>query len=274
MKKLLLIPALLAATLAFSEQKNYEISPMIEYDYHEPSLGFKDDGYYLGAGAGAKVNFTQNLALKLEAIYLGKIATHNDGVLDHNLIALVGLTYAFGEKTPQSVETQAVEPEPIPEPTPKAKKAAVAAPVIVDGDDDKDGIPNSKDSCPTTPTGVTKGCNVDNDGDGVLNSADICPNTPIDEVVNSDGCPKTILLHINFENNSDEIKSSSDAYLQAYADFLIQHKNYSAKIIGYTDSRGSASYNQALSEKRANAVVAVLVTKGVEAKQLVAYRKR
>jgi len=346
MKKLLLIPALLAGTLAFSEQKAYEISPMIGYNYHESSLGFKDDGYFLGGlefqindvdskikpefslfvsesvdyesgistdtirgaingvytydemssfvpfakaglgiedvstetttnksglfvdvGVGAKVNFTQNLALKLEAIYLGKVATHNEGILDHNIIALVGLTYAFGDTEQKSVAPEPVKAEPTPTPAP----AVVIAPVIIDGDDDKDGVLNSKDSCPNTPAGVavdTKGCNVDNDRDGVLNANDICPNTPIGEAVNSDGCPQTVALDINFENNSDSIKEASHAKLQAYADFLALHTNYSAKIVGYTDSKGSAAYNQKLSRKRADAVVTELIAKGASATQL------
>ena len=44
----------------------------------------------------------------------------------------------------------------------------------------------------------------------------------------------------------------------------------SAEIASHTDSRGSASSNQALSERRAQAVVNYLITKGVNASQLVA----
>ena len=349
MKKLLLIPALLAGSLALAGQKNYELSPMVGYNLHETSLGFQDDGYLLGglefqinnvdsaikpefsalfsqgvnytsgqdtkvlrgafngvynlsesnsftpfvkagfgvedisnestqnrsglfvdAGAGAKINFTQNLALKLEAIYLGKVAKHNTGILDHNLIALVGFTYAFGEPAQKTVAPApvAVEPTPAPEPV---VAAVVAAPVVIDGDDDKDGVLNSKDTCPNTVAGAkvdAKGCNIDNDNDGVLNSADICPNTVAGEEVNSDGCPKTVALQINFANNSAEIDSSSFAQMQKYVAFLTQHTNYSAKIVGYTDSRGSASYNKNLSQKRADAVVNYLVSNGVSAKQL------
>ncbi|MDF1877397.1 OmpA family protein [Sulfurimonas sp. SAG-AH-194-L11] len=354
MKKLLLISALLAGALLSAQDKNYEISPMIGYDYHESSLGFKDNGYFLGGlefqindvksvikpefslfisegidytsgattrvvrgavngvyalkemgsfspfvkggvgienvstqtaqsksglfldvGIGAKVNFTQNLALKLEAIYLGKVAQHNEGILDHNLIALLGFTYSFGDKAPKSItrpEVVIVVAPPVPEPEP----VVIVVPVVIDGDDDKDGVLNSKDSCPKTLAGAivdTKGCNVDTDGDGVLNTDDICPSTIAGEAVNSDGCPKTVPLNINFENNSDQIKSTSDAQIQAYATFLTKYTNYSAQIIGYTDSRGSESYNQALSEKRAKAVVAALIAKGVNAKQLSALGK-
>ena len=47
MKKLLLIPALLAGTLLFSQQKKVEISPMIGYNLAEGNLDIKDDKYPL-----------------------------------------------------------------------------------------------------------------------------------------------------------------------------------------------------------------------------------
>ena len=111
---------------------------------------------------------------------------------------------------------------------------------------------------------------MDDDHDGVLNAQDICPNTPAGEAVNSDGCPATVNLQINFENNSAAILPSSNERLDRYADFLKKHTNYSAKIVGYTDSRGSASYNKKLSLKRATAVMQALVERGVNPSQLTA----
>jgi len=42
--------------------------------------------------------------------------------------------------------------------------------------------------------------------DGVLNSKDKCPTTPAGEAVNVDGCPASVNLHINFENNSYKVE--------------------------------------------------------------------
>ena len=245
-----------------------------------------EDGFFLDAGAGLKLPLTDYLALKLEAIYMAKMGTNNSASIDNNFLTMAGLTFSFGGE----------EQKPAP------KQAPVVA-AVVDGDDDKDGVLNSKDKCPTTKAGVivdvagcdldsdkdgvidsndkcpntpvgtkvdASGCKVDGDDDkdGVLNSKDLCPKTPVGEAVNSDGCPLSINLHINFENNSAIVKSESNARIQGYADFLKKHTNYSAKIIGYTDSRGSAAYNQKLSEKRAQAVMADLVKKGVNPKQL------
>jgi len=365
MKKLLLIPALLAGSLALADQKKYEISPMIGYNFAEGNLNVKDDAYPVGglelqfntpdskispefsilysqgvdykshtdakykpgqdtkvargafngvytfdamsavvpfaklgggiekisnrnysvdngfffdAGAGAKVPFTENIALKLEAIYMAKIGTNNAGFADSNLVTMIGLTFAFGDqKAKEAPKPVVVKEVAKKEPVKAAPVAAVvAAPVIIDGDDDNDGVLNSVDTCPKTVAGVkvdTKGCNADLDNDGILNENDSCPNTVAGDAVNSDGCPKAIALQVNFENNSDTIKAESEAQIALFADFLKKYSNYSAKIIGYTDSRGSASYNQKLSEKRANAVVSDLVSRGVDAKQLSAVGK-
>lgn len=220
---------------------------------------------FVDVGLGAKIPFNDMIALKLEAIYMLK---YNDARYDSNLAILAGLNIAFGEKAQKAAP---VVTEVVPEPTPAP--VVVAAPVVVDGDDDKDGVLNSADKCPTTSAGVevdANGCEVDNDidKDGVLNANDICPNTPVGEAVNSDGCPATVTLNVNFENNSAEIAPVSYDVINKYAKFLTTYTNYNAKIVGYTDSRGSEAYNQKLSEKRAESVMGSLVEKGVDAKQL------
>ena len=233
-------------------------------DSYETQTDNEADCAFVDVGVGAKIPFNDMIALKLEAVYMLK---YNDARLDNNLAVLAGLNIAFGEKAQKAAPV--TEPEPTPEPAP----VVVAVPLVVDGDDDKDGVLNSVDKCPTTPPGVevdVNGCTVDNDTDkdGVLNAQDICPNTPLGEAVNSDGCPAKITLKVNFANNSAEIQPSSFDMLQKYADFLTKYSAYSANIVGYTDSRGSEAYNQKLSQKRANAVKDMLLEKGVPADRL------
>ena len=205
------------------------------------------DGAFLDAGIGAKIDLAKNIALKLEAIYMLKDGVHGS---DNNLATLAGISFAFGGTNPTPA------PEPIPEPAPQP----------VDGDDDNDGILNSVDSCPTTPAGNevdAKGCCLDDDKDGVINSADKCLTTPTGEVVDADGCMLKVNLHINFNTNSYSVDAQSNVNITDFAHFLRLQPEYSAKITGYTDNRGKASYNKTLSQKRAEAVKALLVEEGV-----------
>lgn len=221
------------------------------------------DGFFLDAGAGLKYFFNDNIALKAEAIYLAKASGIQNRRFDNNLIAMVGLTFAFGETTQKA--------EPKPEPVVEKPKEEPVVEAPVDGDDDNDGVLNSKDQCPNTTAGIqvdANGCDLDTDKDGVVNSADICPNSPLGAEVNSDGCPKEVTLAINFATNSANIKDSSSALLDKYAKFLNTYTNYSAHIVGHTDSKGAAAYNKKLSLKRAQAVVKALEARGVDPKQL------
>ena len=223
------------------------------------------DSAFIDAGVGAKIPFNDMIALKLEAVYMLK---YNDARYDNNLVVLAGLNIAFGAKAQKAAPV--VEEKVVEE---KIQEAVVVAPVVIDGDDDKDGVLNSQDKCPTTQSGKkvnAEGCFIDGDDDkdGVLNSKDICPNTALGDAVNSDGCPAKVTLNINFENNSDKVNPDSYKTIQKYADFLNNYATYSAKIVGYTDSRGSQNYNQKLSEKRANAIKDMLVEKGVPLSRL------
>lgn len=60
-------------------------------------------------------------------------------------------------------------------------------------DFDHDGVVDSLDMCPNTPTGLTvdnEGCPLDFDRDGVADTFDKCPNTAKGLEVDSLGCPK------------------------------------------------------------------------------------
>lgn len=71
-----------------------------------------------------------------------------------------------------------------------------------------------------------------------------------------------------FDTNQAQLKSGSMRNVQKLADFLKQHPERKAMIEGFTDSSGSDSHNQALSERRANAVRMALIDMGVSPDQL------
>jgi len=66
-----------------------------------------------------------------------------------------------------------------------------------------------------------------------------------------------------FDTNKAQLKSGGSRSLQKLADFLKQYPQRKARIEGYTDSTGGADYNQALSERRANAVRTSLMDMGI-----------
>lgn len=161
-----------------------------------------------------------------------------------------GLQYFFGNKAKTA-------PTPPPAPaTPQPK------------DDDRDGVINSIDQCPDSASGVkvdSKGCELDSDKDGVTDSKDQCAATPQGAKVDSTGCrlmlskDVSITLKVNFANNSDVVSDSYKDEIGRVAKFMQEYPDTTVVIEGHTDSRGAASYNQQLSQKRAAAVSAYLV---------------
>lgn len=141
-------------------------------------------------------------------------------------------------------------------------------------DSDGDGVYDYLDKCPNTPTGVqvdVNGCPLDSDGDGVPDNLDKCPNTPKDTQVDATGCPvikeefKNFKLRgdANFNTGKADLLPAAYPELEKLAEAMISNPNYKWSVEGYTDSRGSDASNLKLSERRAQAVVDYLVSKGV-----------
>jgi outer membrane protein OmpA-like peptidoglycan-associated protein len=66
-----------------------------------------------------------------------------------------------------------------------------------------------------------------------------------------------------FDTNQAQLKPGGTRSLQKLAGFLKQYPQRRAQVEGHTDNTGAAEYNQALSDRRANAVRAALVDLGV-----------
>ena len=73
-----------------------------------------------------------------------------------------------------------------------------------------------------------------------------------------------------FDFDRADLKSNSRDSITTLANYLIKNPDRKVIVEGYTDSKGSASYNQGLSERRANAVKNALVHAGVDPSRIVA----
>nr|BBD50094.1 outer membrane protein A precursor [Haliea sp. ETY-M] len=145
-------------------------------------------------------------------------------------------------------------------------------------DSDGDGVDDANDACPGTPPNTKvnrRGCPPppDSDGDGVPDHRDDCPNTPAGTDVDTRGCPvpDTVVLTVDrlgFAFDSAALDAESRAALNSAVDVIKAHSGVMLDVVGYTDTSGPESYNQGLSERRAQAAVDYLVSKGVDRSQL------
>lgn len=173
----------------------------------------------------------------------------------------------------------------------------------INGFDDEDGCPDEKpvddtdgdgykddlDRCPYDAEDLDNfededGCpDKDNDGDSILDAADKCPNERevFNGVEDTDGCPdesQRVVLEqgqikindvIYFDPGKATIQERSFDLVSEIASVLTAHPELKkVRVEGHTDSDGNDAANLKLSQARANAVVAFLVSKGVDASRL------
>ncbi len=73
-----------------------------------------------------------------------------------------------------------------------------------------------------------------------------------------------------FDLDRSELKPGAMGNINKLAEFLRNNPERKVIVEGYTDSTGSAQYNQSLSERRANSVRAALISQGVGPERIVA----
>ncbi|WP_083234232.1 OmpA family protein [Candidatus Marithrix sp. Canyon 246] len=208
----------------FNLDLNSPLSPYLAIGYarFEQDPQFGDDDDMINAGLGMRYALTPAMLLRADAR-----AFYNFDNEEVDYAANLGVFYAFGAKAPAPVIVK--EPEPEPE----------------------------------QPTEVDP-CTLDDDGDGVNNCDDKCSDTPAGSNVETTGCrileiPKEIELKVLFDYDKAIVKPEYYEEIKQVADFMAKYPSTSTEIQGHTDSRGSDSYNQDLSQQRADAVLEVLV---------------
>jgi OOP family OmpA-OmpF porin len=280
------------ASTSDTELENYRLdalyhlnptSPFVYYvaaglgvmDYERAS-GSDDANLIANYGAGVKWFVLDDLiALRGDIRHL-----YDTEENAHNLIASAGLLFQLGkaEPTPQPVEPTPVMEEKVMAPAPldsdndgvidsmdKCPNTPAGVKVNAMGcplDSDNDGVYDYLDKCPNTPAGApvnADGCPLDSDNDGVYDYLDNCPDTPAGYSVDANGCPATMTLHINFATDSSEITPAFFGEIEKAAACIRDFPGNHVVIEGHTDSTGAATYNQKLSEQRAQAVKASLI---------------
>lgn len=76
------------------------------------------------------------------------------------------------------------------------------------------------------------------------------------------------LRNIYFEFDSAELSDESVDGINEVYDFLLEYPDVKIELVGHTDDMGSESYNQILSERRAESVAKVLIDRGISAERI------
>ena len=79
----------------------------------------------------------------------------------------------------------------------------------------------------------------------------------------------TIELEVLFETDKSVVQPEYYSKISEVAEFMAQYPNTMVTIEGHTDSRASEQYNQALSQRRVDAVKEVLIAQfGIDPERL------
>ncbi len=149
-------------------------------------------------------------------------------------------------------------------------------------DSDQDGVPDYLDREPNTPSGVavdTKGRAIDLNKNGIPDEMESALDARYalkgEAGQSGTGASMTIkelidkgYVNVYFRFNSDQPEVYSLQAVNYLVVYMKENPGASAELIGYADEIGNASYNQALSERRANKVKELLVASGINESRL------
>ena len=148
-------------------------------------------------------------------------------------------------------------------------------------DEDQDGVPNYLDEEPGTTPGVlvnTKGQSVDANKNGIPDEYEdrmelnrIYAEKDALPISYEDAAGKLLnngYVNVYFESGIMNPPSYSLKAINFLIQYLKDHPQAKAKLIGYTDKIGESSFNEYLSLQRAKKVYDILVDSGVEESRL------
>jgi opacity protein-like surface antigen len=252
----------------------------------------------MAAGMKYKISKSFDVGLEYQFVFVNSdkldaliLLDGRRGRWDKWAYANANVTYKFGSKKSQKEHLEWVNPMEAYMSLTDAKLANM----YTVKDADNDGVIDELDWEPDTEEGAfvdTHGRTLDSDGDGIPDHKDpepfSSPALPIVDGVNvrPDGLTPKMITEVKelianelkgqvsawflglvfFDLDKSNIRTSEVPELYQVANYMMKFPEVKMDIKGHTDVRGTEGYNQALSERRSNAVVNYLVnTYGIDA---------
>ena len=176
-------------------------------------------------------------------------------------------------------------PAPVKEMSDPIRVVSAGAACSDGQDNDFDGLtdfpadPGCKSAEDNDETTAQCSDGIDNDNDGQIDLADsgcrdgddndelnACKAPGPGEIIDLSGCgagDEIVLRGVHFEFDDARLTSNAQTILDDVAAALVKFQSMNIELGGHTDSFGSDSYNQKLSERRAESVKTYLINGGV-----------
>lgn len=108
----------------------------------------------------------------------------------------------------------------------------------------------------------------DNDAEVTVSEMLLVEKAPEESSTHKEFLKKFTVDRISFGFDKNELSAQDKEYLSKVAEHLIVNVDLRVEVQGNCDKRGSVDYNNALGERRANAVVQFLKNKGLAENRL------
>ena len=222
------------------------LSPWLDFDaLYVRTGGLNRPGFDLAAGVSVPVGETRTVWVGPFVRYMQTIQPTRDGFDNRDAkILLLGISFEVGTGL-------ARRPVRVAAPCPTAAEPVAAEPIAVVPDRDHDGIADSVDHCP--------------DAAGPIENAG-CPGYQ-KVIVKADKLELKEKLY--FAWDQAKLEDASLPVLDEVVQALKDNPGFRVQVEGHADSTGADDHNQALSERRAAAVLDYLTSHGIANDRLV-----
>ncbi|MEO9274423.1 OmpA family protein [Marinomonas sp. 5E14-1] len=204
-------------------------------DFSDPNT----NNAQFNAGGGLKYVLNDNLALRADFRLLNDV---KDDHIDH--MTSVGLQMTFGHSAPKATPVAAVEEEPvidkvIAEPVEEmTPETEITTETLIEPEPATEAVEELTPEELVYPEGEEP---------SIFEQASVVEALP------------PVTLKVQFGNNKTTVEQSFYPEIEKLAAYLNENPNTTVVIEGHTDDSGAASYNQTVSEKRAQAIADMLI---------------